>query len=207
MAEKIDQQIPYHHGDLKSALIAAAREQIATLGAAALNLRALARTIGVTHPAVYRHFADKEALLDAVAEMGFDELTATLRGAAGQSAPGSEARMHALATAYVNFAVAHPELMRVMFGLGSKDARMKNEALFAASKRAYGMLLESVGGIDGDELINSAIVWALMHGLAQLIVERQLPVFIDPQQREVVITKAAQVLSYGLRETGKSRRK
>ena len=68
----------YHHGDLKNALVRSARAQIAEGGAAALNLRALAREVGVTHPAVYRHFASKEVLLEAVAQEGFEELADAL---------------------------------------------------------------------------------------------------------------------------------
>src|SRR5688572_20036386 len=99
----------YHHGDLKRTLVHAAREQLAQEGADSLNLRALARKLGITHPAVYRHFADKEALLEAVAEQGFEEFTAALGGALELGFPDYQSKLRALVAAYIDFAVAHPE--------------------------------------------------------------------------------------------------
>lgn len=188
----------YHHGDLKRTLVAAAREQIATAGVASLNIRALARAIGVTHPAVYRHFADKEALLEAVAEEGFVELTTALTAATTSHHTTEKSRLHALATAYIEYALIQPELTRVMFALISAEARMNNASLYAASKQTYGVLLASVAGDEEVAMNNGAIVWAMLHGLAQLIIEKQLVFLADPVQRAALITKAVDVLHKGL---------
>lgn len=189
--------------DLREAFIAAARAQLERDGADALNLRALAREIGVTHPAAYRHFADKEALLEAVAERGFDELSRRLVDALEAAGPEArralEPRLRALATAYVAFTVANPALSRAMFARVSVDARGRNERLYAAAKRTYGLLLDSVEGAGGERFVDGAVAWALFQGLAQLIGERQLAILDDPAQRAAVVTRAVEVLARGLR--------
>ena len=188
----------YHHGDLKNALIRAARAQIAKEGAASLNLRALARTVGVTHPAAYRHFADKEALLETVAQEGFEELADALHASIEESERGLEPSLHALANAYLNFALENPELTRVMFALIPVEARMKNESLYAASKRAYTALTQSVEGLESNTSVDSAVVWAALHGLAKLTIEKQVALLTDPAKREEVVVRMVKVLSTGL---------
>lgn len=186
----------YHHGNLKDALVMAARTQVAAEGAASLNLRALARELGVTHPAVYRHFKDKDALLEAVAQRGFEALANELHASGGGE--GLEKRLSALTRAYLDFAMANPELLRVMFALIPAEQREQNEALYAASKRAYAALLECVAELDGDAYVNSAVVWSTLHGLAKLTIERQVPKLVDPDTREDVLAKAVEVLRKGL---------
>lgn len=188
----------YHHGDLKRTLVSAAREQIAQAGAESLNLRALARTLGITHPAVYRHFADKEALLHAVAEQGFEEFAAALGTTLEEEFTDYESKVRAVVAAYIDFAVMHPELIHVMFTLVSQQAREQNESLGVAAKKAYVVLLDSVAEARGDAGINSTLMWALCHGLAELTINRQLAILDDPSIREAVIAKAAQMLSAGL---------
>ena len=139
----------YHHGNLKNALVRAARAQISQEGAASLNLRAVARAVGVTHPAAYRHFADKEALLEAVAQGGFDELADALHESIEENKGGLEPTLHALAHAYIYFALENPELARVMFALIPAEARMKNKELYAASKRAYTALTPECSELGG----------------------------------------------------------
>ena len=187
----------YHHGDLKNALARAARAQIAEKGAASLNLRAVARVLGVTHPAAYRHFANKEALLEAVAQEGFDELADALHKSV-EGEKGLEPTLYALANTYLNFALENPELTRVMFALIPADTRMKNEKLYAASKRAYTALTTSVEALGGDTSTDSAVVWALLHGLAELTIEKQVPLLEDAAKRKAVVERAVGVLAKGL---------
>lgn len=189
----------YHHGDLKVALIRAAREQLGAGGAGSLKLRGVARAVGVTHPAAYRHFTSKEALLEAVAQQGFDELADALH-AATEPNRGLEATLHALADSYLNFALRNPELTRVMFALIPADARMQNEALYGASKRAYTALTASVETLPGDTLTDSAVVWATLHGLAELTTQKQIPKLVDPKERDRVVARAVSILARGLKE-------
>ena len=105
----------YHHGDLRRALIDASLALIAEEGFSALTLREVARRAGVTHAAPYRHFADKEALLAAVAEEGFRAMASDMRERMDKETSPTE-RLLACGVAYVLFAVRHPSHFRVMFG-------------------------------------------------------------------------------------------
>ena len=108
---------PYHHGDLRNGLIAEGLRLVETTGADGFSLREAARGLGVTANAAYRHFGDKSDLLTAIAAKGFGilsgQLQATLEAAKEDQAP---ARLRVLGAAYVAFAVARPELFRLMFG-------------------------------------------------------------------------------------------
>ncbi|MEU6466901.1 TetR/AcrR family transcriptional regulator [Streptomyces sp. NPDC046976] len=164
---------PYHHGDLRAALLQSAERTLREKGAGALSLRELARDIGVSHAAPGRHFKDKQALLDALAMEGYERLDRALAEAYG-AGPGFERRMTALAHAYLGFAVEHPELLELMFA--RKHRPDSSAQLGAAADRTFGSLTrlfadaqESGEIVDGDpERIALAAV-ANLHGLAALI--------------------------------------
>src|SRR5262245_20660369 len=109
----------YHHGDLRAALLAAAGRLLEEEGAEAVSFRAIAREVGVSQTAPYNHFESKEHLLATVAEEGFRAFTASQRAAARTRPP--RRRLQALGRAYVAFASAHPQLYRLMFGVGLAD--------------------------------------------------------------------------------------
>jgi len=90
---------PYHHGNLRAALLAAAEQTLSQEGAGELSLRELARQVGVSHAAPRRHFAGKQALLDALAEDGFERLGDGLRTALAEAGPGFAPRLRAFAHA------------------------------------------------------------------------------------------------------------
>src|SRR6476659_4036663 len=98
----------YHHGDLRNALIQAGQAILAAEGAAGLDLRKVARAAGVSHAAPYRHFADKQALLAAIAEEGFYQLTEGMDAAIGQAPASAADQLEQLAHVYVQFAIDHP---------------------------------------------------------------------------------------------------
>src|ERR1700716_1493086 len=104
---------PYHHGDLRAACLHAARELLEEDGSAALSLRAVARRAGVAPSAPYRHYADRDALVSAVAAVGYRELGDYLTAAHAE--PSSIDDLAAVAVAYVRFALERPALFRVMF--------------------------------------------------------------------------------------------
>src|ERR1700719_2384769 len=104
----------YHHGDLSAALVRAAMELLEQDGEAALSLRAVARRAGVSPAAPYRHYADREALVSAVAAVGYRELAARL--VAAHPSPSTPDQLARVATAYVQFALERPALFRMMFG-------------------------------------------------------------------------------------------
>jgi AcrR family transcriptional regulator len=176
-----DTERPYHHGDLRAALIAAGLAILAEQGAAALTVRAAARRAGVSHNAPYRHFADKEALLAAIAEEGFNELAGALERARLFAGAAPRAQLEETGWAYVRFALDHPQHVRVMFGsLIPSGERPPGPAV--AGARAFGVLVAIVQAgqlvgtfIPGQPRQVAVTAWALVHGLALLLLDRQVP--------------------------------
>ncbi|WP_455961377.1 TetR/AcrR family transcriptional regulator [Methylorubrum aminovorans] len=163
----------YHHGELRKALVAAGLSILEEGGdPSALGLREAARRAGVSAMAPYRHFPDKEALLAAVATVGFERLRAALEQA-DRGGGGQEAReaLYAQGEAYVAFACAQPGLFRLMFAARSGGARP--QALCEASAAAYAVLSDRVAAlvpptVAAEEALRS---WALVHGIASLVID------------------------------------
>lgn len=162
----------YHHGDLREALVQAAQEILETDGLAALSLRAVARRAGVSQAAPYHHFLDKQALLDAVAERGFDALTTSLLTRMDQVS-GSAARLGVSGVGYVAFAVANPALFSLMFSpIGQNPSTATS--LDLARQRAYAVLQGAAAACSPDGTANPTDclrLWALVHGIAKLVLE------------------------------------
>ena len=161
----------YHHGDLRRALIAAALPLIDREGLESLTLRRLASQVGVSHAAVYRHFRDKQALVDALALEGMMEMRRALQGSlSGQSDP--VAAFRAFYRAYVTYAVEHPVHFRVMYGVsGGKGP------LAEAREEMLGMLIAGVEACQragavapGPPEPLAVAAWSLVHGLAMLTI-------------------------------------
>jgi AcrR family transcriptional regulator len=154
----------YHHGDLRNALLEAARALLEEGPLAELSLRAVARRAGVSHAAPYRHFPNHEALLVELATEGFVELRGEIVGAA--SAKGAESdRIAKIGAAYMRFVARRPALARLMFG-----PQLPHRERFPE----LGAAADSVGGEIGTALHDPALglaVWAAVHGLAMLILE------------------------------------
>ena len=164
----------YHHGHLRHALLEAALALVAEKSVAELSLREVARRAGVTYAAPYHHFADKSALLAAVACQGFEGLAAELEQAAARKAT-LESELLAMAEAYVAFAIAHPAHYRVMFLPEVKESP-DADALRVAGDRAFGMLLERVmrarpSAPEREHRALAVTVWAALHGLALLTID------------------------------------
>jgi AcrR family transcriptional regulator len=167
-----EREAPYHHGGLRAALIAAAQEILEDEGLAALSLRAVARRAGVSPAAPYHHFPDKQALLDAVAERGFDALTAAMTTRMDKVS-GAAARLDASGIGYVAFAVANPALCSLMFSAVGQSAPA-GTALDRARQRAYAVLQDAVAARSPDGKASAAEclrLWALVHGIAKLVLE------------------------------------
>jgi AcrR family transcriptional regulator len=168
----------YHHGHLREALLDAAERALDSRGVVTLTLRALSRQAGVTHAATYHHFADRSALLRAVAARGFDRLSEELSA----PAPGKGAEaLRELGVAYVSFAVRHGGLFRLMFSAEVTRGRAEDATLQASALRAFEVLLRGVqrASPEVDEAtVRQRVVasWAVVHGLAGLFLEEQLQV-------------------------------
>src|ERR1700681_116816 len=155
----------YHHGDLRAACLRAALELLEEGGATALSLRAVARRAGVSPAAPYRHYADREALVSAVAEVGYRELAERL--AAAHPAPSTPEQLASVGVAYVEFALARPALFRMMFG---EPCDRDNDERVAATAAVSLYLREIVARCfpQADAEALAPAIWALVHGLAFL---------------------------------------
>jgi AcrR family transcriptional regulator len=163
----------YHHGDLHSALVDAGLALIATRAADDLSLREVAREVGVSATAVYRHFPDKGALMRAVAHAGAVKLGAAQR-AAFDAAGGGVAGFSATGAAYVRFALANPALFRLIFANPVPDGKMEKTD---QPDDAMTMLLENAAMLapEGmDPRVFALQAWSIAHGLAMLLLDEQL---------------------------------
>jgi AcrR family transcriptional regulator len=164
---------PYHHGNLRAALLAEAERMLSEDGAGELSLRELARQIGVSHAAPRRHFADKQALLDALAEEGFERFGAVIRDAVAGAGPGFDARLRAFAHAYVGFATEHAALLELMFA--GKHRPGAAPSLRAAADRAFevplALIADAQAGeevVPGDPERVATVAWAALQGLVTM---------------------------------------
>lgn len=166
----------YHHGNLREALVAAGLELLDESGSAEISLRELARQVGVSANAAYRHFENKEALLVAMAAEGFRRLAAVQLQAVLQRQHAAEGFLES-GRAYVNFARQHPALFRLMFGRFS--AANRSEEMEVAGTLAYEGLRHGIAATlhlepDSPEAVTSAMhAWSLVHGLSHLVLDGQ----------------------------------
>jgi AcrR family transcriptional regulator len=162
----------YHHGDLRDALVRAARRILEKGGLVDLSLRRVARAAGVSPAAPYHHFADKQALLNAVAADGFAALRSEMLARMAKETDPA-ARLDASGVGYVVFAVENPSLFRLMFGSDGQQLSA-DAALTKARELAYGVLQAAVAETSPDGTANPLTclrLWALVHGIAKLILE------------------------------------
>jgi AcrR family transcriptional regulator len=164
---------PYHHGNLRTALLAQAEHTLRERGVGELSLRELAREIGVSHGAPRRHFADRQALLDALAEAGFARLGAELRAAVAGAGEDFPDRLAATAAAYVRFATRDAALLELMF---AGKHREPSGSLHEAAERAFSVLLELIeqgqaeGALEpGEPERVGLVLFATIQGIAALL--------------------------------------
>ncbi|BBY34957.1 TetR family transcriptional regulator [Mycolicibacter minnesotensis] len=169
----------YHHGDLPGTLLRAAMDLLEENGATELSLRAAARRAGVSTAAPYRHFADRNALLSAIAAVGYQELAAEL--IAAHPSPKTADDFAALAVAYVQFAVNRPGLFRVMFTEQCDLTDAERAAAVTAIQEYLNSIVRQVFPSSDPEAMAIA-VWGLVHGLAFLHLDGKL----DTSSKQVI---------------------
>lgn len=161
--------------DLRRALLAAAAAEIAEHGPSAISLRSIARRAGVSHAAPAHHFGGRSGLLTAVAAEGFRRMNQRMEAAA----EGAPSPLLAIGRAYVTFARDHPGEFAVMYRPELLDR--SDPALAGASAEAYQRLTDTLAATPGavcegeDPEVTAARHWALVHGLATLVVTGSLP--------------------------------
>jgi AcrR family transcriptional regulator len=161
----------YHHGDLREAILSLALKAIASAPPEQLSLRELSRQAGVTSMALYRHFADKEALLSALAAAGFDDLGERMR--AVEEKTDAKAALIAIGVVYVGFAVERPGLFRLMYGGTPPDTPPSSDE---APHAAYAALSRRISALTLPSQHKVAFLasWSLVHGLASLLVTNRI---------------------------------
>jgi AcrR family transcriptional regulator len=197
----------YHHGELRRALLDATLAIVAGDGTQELSLRAVARKVGVSPQASYNHFRDRAALLSAAAEEGLRELARGLREAR-DAAHGPGERLEATGVAYVAFARAHAAHFRLLSAQDIADKR-GDPGLAAAYEDAFGVVLGAIeecqqAGIvrGGDPHALALAAWAIVHGLAGLVVDKQIAVAGVPGDPDEVTRATLRLLLTGLRGKG-----
>jgi len=170
----------YHHGNLRAALIEAGLAALETSDQAELSLRAIARDVGVSANAAYRHFANKDDLLGALAAEGFRRFAAKQAEATRDGAASRQARS-AAAKAYVSFAQAHPALFRLMFSrfLYASSSEDLKEAASAAFQGLLQASAQHAGvPVESEKALLMALAnWSMVHGLSHLMLDGQLALF------------------------------
>jgi len=190
---------PYHHGNLRTALLAQAERTVRERGVQDLSLRQLAREAGVSHGAPRRHFPDRQALLDALAKAGFARLGAELQSAVDAAGENFQARLRATAAAYIRFATRDAALLELMF---AGKHREPPGALHQAADRAFGIMLELIGQGHADGILKPGepervglVLFATIQGIATLVTAG----IIHAEQLDELVTDAIEHFLRGSR--------
>lgn len=170
----------YHHGNLRQALIEAGREVLIAKGISGLSLRETAKNAGVSHTAPYRHFKDKDALLAAIAESGFENLADKLENAVVNHPDDPKTQLVEACVAYMKLAITHLEMHQLLFGSVLND-EVVSETMPEKKQLVYKVLFKIIENgqkkniykkVDTVELTVSA--WSMLHGYTMLLTTGQL---------------------------------
>lgn len=173
----------YHHGNLRQVLLATALRILEREGHAGLGLRDLARAVGVSPAAPYRHFDSRAALLEALAVTGFQRFTTAMNEAQRQ---GGDASLAAMGRAYVAFALENANLFRLMFS--PEISRQSRPGLRMAADAAFDTLRRVSGGEGDAARVKALAAWARVHGLAVLLLDGQIALR-SGEDREALIAE------------------
>lgn len=172
----------YHHGDLPRALKDETLKLVVEKGIGNLTLREVARRIGVTHAAPYRHFADKAALLAAVAEEGFRKMGGLMAEIQAKFATDPVTRFRELGRCYIEFAVLNPAYLKIMVSPEVSGRAIEYPGLLEASTTTYRTLVEAVVDCQKTGALRSLdpasvanVAWSLVHGISVLVIDGLLP--------------------------------
>lgn len=178
------QKTPYHHGDLRNALLTAAEVELTEKGVEGFSLRGVAKRAGVSHAAPAHHFHDTNGMLTALAAIGSERLQENMMRRRALSEDTPRARFIASGIGYVEFAVASPALFKLMFASDRPDMADKNLKQKASSP--FMILVGDISDLTGrnpmadeDGMLRVASAWSIVHGLANLIIGRRIG-FLEP---------------------------
>jgi AcrR family transcriptional regulator len=194
----------YHHGDLRTALLAAAERELVANGVEGFTLRGCARRAGVSHAAPAHHFRDVRALLTEMATIGFERLSASMAVHAGGSPPGSADHVVTIAKGYVAFATDNPHLFRLIFRTGLLD--IDEPRYRAAGAAAFGFPVRAIGALGGsdDPMAEPGLaarviaIWSIVHGFSELMLAGQLDRARGPGRTMPIDELLARVIGEGV---------
>ena len=190
----------YHHGDLRRALLEAAEIELAEKGPEGFTLRGCAKRAGVSHAAPAHHFGDVAGLLSALAAEGFERFLKTTSARMNAADPGdARARLVAMGLSYIEFARANPALFSLMFS--SRKADFQEDRLQRAATASFEQLVAGVGAVAGVDPLTTregrrqlAATWAIVHGLAHLLLSQRMK-FLQDQSSEELEEDLAAIVS------------
>ncbi|MGR3936746.1 TetR/AcrR family transcriptional regulator [Streptomyces sp. BRA346] len=171
-------------------IITAARELAEAEGWDAVTTRRLAERVAYSQPVLYDHFKGKDAIVNAVADEGFDDLAAALRRARRTAGSPREA-LRAVGRAYLDFAVARPALYAAMFVRETGVAPEKREDRPAAPRAAFAELAAVAGPGDGRDELDAEVIWSALHGLAVLARAGRIPPRWQGERLDVLVERFA----------------
>lgn len=196
----------YHHGELRQALINAARALIHEGQGTDFSLSDACRRAGVSTAAPYRHFADKTEILNEVAAQGFADMGTRLREATAAFPPGAPERLQAVGQVYVSFGVGDPALFRLMFG--QRPGAPDEDIVTVAGKACFAHVLREVidyctlHGVKGDAQMIAAQLWTLVHGVTSLTIDGDYAKVIPHLDLQAMMASAADRLLFSLPKAG-----
>lgn len=201
-AQGADVKTTYHHGELRQALIAAARLLIAERGGNDFSLSDACRRAGVSTAAPYRHFADKTEIVTEVVAMGFADMAGQFRSAAGSHPPGARARIIALGEVYLGFAIREPALFRMMFS--QKPNLAEDDTASVQGKACFAYIMQEVmdhcaqNGVEGNAQMIAVQLWTLVHGAASLTIDGDYAKVAPEMDVAAIIAAGAERLLFDL---------
>jgi len=191
-------KVPYHHGDLRNALLDAAGKLLQSQDD--ISLRAVSEEVGVSHAAAYRHFRNKANLLAAVSERGFVRLRDRLSAAKQKTSAGLPAQLEAMCAGYVAFAQEEPSTYHLMFGPKFLE-QLSDAGVSESARECFAELLTTViaGQQSGDlkpgsPFLISQAIWSLLHGLSLFYLDGQL----EPQPGKTIAPDCWRFLFQGI---------
>jgi AcrR family transcriptional regulator len=187
---------PYHHGDLREEILCAASSLLEDNNIASLSLRAVAKKVGVSHTAPYRHFKDKESLLAGIAALGFDQLSGQLAQSVALHPGDPSAQLQEAGRKYVELALKHPQCTQLMFSniLPCDDTYPELKASGDAAFQGLKTIIEE--GQDqgifkpGEVELMALATWSGIHGLSLLLVGGNLPDILSMEIDNNTLTSA-----------------
>ncbi len=198
----------YHHGDLRDAMVQAALAEVEQGGPEAVSIKALAKKLGVSQPAPYRHFADREALLEAVTVEAFRQFNAVLREVVAK--PSKRSKLSRLAQAALAFGLRRNGIYRLMFASRTMACAPKGGELHNAAMQTFGLLLDAleappVGLIRERHALK---IWAALHGVVMLAQQGLLTGQVANMSREElvedIVAETKLALSVAIRAAGET---